>query len=76
MNTANPTPNKLISELGEECINVTVLIDQFQLENLSNEQNVDILSKLLAVTIYLYAHCGNDFQNAIANELKSTPDCN
>jgi len=47
----NYTLNKLICELREECKNVAVLINQFQLENLSDEQKVDILSELLAATI-------------------------
>ena len=76
IDTSNSTLNKLIGELGEECKNVTVLINQLQLENLSNEQKVDILSELLAATIHLHSHCGNDFQDAIADELDSLPECN
>lgn len=74
INTNNPTLNKLIVELGEECQNVITLVNQFQLASLSNEQKVTILAELLASTIHLHSHCDEEFQDMISEELESLPD--
>ena len=74
INTNNPTLNKLIAELGEECQNVIALVNQFQLASLSNKQKVEILAELLASTIHLHSHCDEDFQEMISDELESLPD--
>lgn len=73
INTNNPTLNKLIAELGEECQNVIALVNQFQLASLSNEQKVEILAELLASIIHLHSHCDEDFQEMISDELETLP---
>ena len=72
--TSNPTLNNLITELGEECQTVIALLNQFQLNNLSDKQKIDILAELLASTIHLNSHCGESFQDLISQELESLPD--
>lgn len=72
--TSNPTLNTLITELGEECQTVIALLNQFQLNNLSDKQKIDILAELLASTIHLNTHCGENFQDLISQELEILPD--
>ena len=74
ISTSNPTLNTLITELGEECQNVIALINQFQLNNLNNHQKADILAELLASSIHLNAHCGENFQDMISQELENLPE--
>lgn len=71
---ANSTLNTLIAELGEECRNVTVLINQLQLPHLTPEQRASILAELLAATIHLHSHCDQTFQDLIAEEMETLPD--
>ncbi|NJL10388.1 MAG: hypothetical protein HC908_10070 [Calothrix sp. SM1_7_51] len=70
----NRTLNALIIELGSECQAVLALLNQLQLPNLSPSQQANILADLLASTIHLQAHCGEDFQTLIAEELETLPD--
>jgi hypothetical protein len=70
----NQTLNTLTRELGSECQKVVTLLNQLQLPNLSASQQATILAELLASTIHLHAHCGEDFQNLIAEALESLPD--
>ena len=70
----DPTLNTLIAELGAECQNVTALIHQLQLPHLSATQQSEVLAELLAAAIHLNAHCGNDFQTRIAQEMENLPD--
>jgi len=70
----SPTLNTLITELGEECNKVQALIYQLQLTNLSGKQQTEILAELLAAAVHLNVHCGEDFQNLIAEEMESLPD--
>ncbi|MFB2896664.1 hypothetical protein ACE1CI_27445 [Aerosakkonemataceae cyanobacterium BLCC-F50] len=70
----SPTLNTLITELGEECTKVQALIYQLQLTNLSGKQQAEILAELLACAVHLNVHCGEDFQNLIAEEMESLPD--
>ncbi len=72
--TDNPTLNRLLVELGEECQNIIALVNQFQLANLSNKQKVEILAEFLASTIHLHSHCDENLQNLIAEELEKLPD--
>ena len=74
VNTNNPTLNRLIIELGEECHNVIALVNQFQLADLSNKQKIEILAELLASTIHLHTHCDEDLQEMISQEIESLPD--
>jgi len=71
---ANPTLNTLIVELGSECQTVLALLNQLQLPNLSPEQQADILADLMAASIHLHAHCGDQFQTLIAATLEALPD--
>jgi len=66
--------NELIIELGSECQNVTTLIAQLQSPHLSARQQAEILAELLAATTHLNAHCGEDFQNLVAQEMEALPD--
>ena len=68
------TLSTLITELGVECQNVTALINQLQLPRLSATQQADVLADLLAATIHLQVHCGEDFQALIAEEMEKLPD--
>ena len=72
--TDNPTLNRLVIELGEECQNIITLVNQFQLADLSNKQKVEILADFLASTIHLHSHCDENLQNLIAEELEKLPD--
>ena len=72
--TSNPTLNTLIAELGDECQNVITLVNQFQLNDLSNKQKAEILAELLASTIHLNTHCDENFQDLISQELAVLPD--
>ncbi len=72
--TDNPTLNRLLVELGEECQNIITLVNQFQLADLSNKQKVEILAEFLASTIHLHSHCDENLQNLIAEELEKLSD--
>jgi len=74
ISTNNPTLNTLISELGEECQHVIALVNQFQLNNLSDQQKIEILAELLASTIHLNTHCNENLQDLISQELENLPD--
>ena len=74
ISTSNPTLNTLIAELGDECQNVITLVNQFQLNDLSDKQKVEILSELLASTIHLNTHCDENFQEMISEEIEGLPD--
>ena len=67
---ANPTLNTLIAELGVECQRVIMLVHQLQLSNISDRQKVDVLAELNASIIHLQAHCDDDLQELIADELE------
>ena len=71
---ASPTLSTLITELGSECENVTALIYQLQSPHLSGTQQAEILGDLLAATIHLNIHCGQEFQTLIAQEMEKLPD--
>lgn len=71
---AGSTLNVLITELGSECQNVTALIHQLQSPHLSARQQAEILAELLAAAIHLNAHCGEEFQTLIAQEMETLPD--
>jgi hypothetical protein len=70
----NQTLNTLTRELGSECQKVVTLLNQLQLPNLSASQQATILAELLASTIHLHVHCGDNFQNLIAETLEALPD--
>ena len=74
ISTSNPTLNTLIAELGDECQNVITLVNQFQLNDLSDKQKVEILAELLASTIHLNTHCDENFQEMISDEIEILPD--
>ena len=70
----NPTLSQLIRELGSECENVIALIDQLRSPHLSARQQAEILAELLAASTHLNVHCGEDFQELIAQEMETLPD--
>ena len=70
----NSTLNTLIAELGTECAQVQVLINQLQLPSLTANQQAEILAELLAAAVHLHTHCDEDFQTLIANEMENLPD--
>lgn len=72
----NSTLRRLISELGDECLNVTALIHQLQLPHLSPTQQAEILAELLSATVHLHTHCDDAFQDLIAEEMETLPDSN
>lgn len=72
--TANKTLSTLIAELGAECQNVVALVNQFRVPHLSATQQAEILAQLLVAAIHLQTHCGEDFQELIAQEMESLPD--
>lgn len=69
----NSTLNTLIAELGTECAQVQALINQLQLPSLTANQQLEILAELLAAAVHLHAHCDDDFQTLIANEMENLP---
>lgn len=70
----NKTLNKLLSEFSEECSKVSILINQLQLPEITSRQKAQILAELLTSAIHLQVHCGEDFQDLIAEEMESLPD--
>jgi hypothetical protein len=70
----NNTLNSLTRELGRECERVVALLNQLQLPDLTSSQQATILAELLASTIHLNVHCGEDFQELIATSLEALPD--
>jgi hypothetical protein len=70
----NKTLNSLTRELGSECQKVLTLLNQLQLSDLSDSQQATILAELLTSTIHLQVHCGEDFQELIAEALEDLPD--
>jgi hypothetical protein len=70
----NRTLNTLTRELGSECQKVITLLSQLQLPDLSASQQATILAELLASTIHLQTHCGEDFQDLISDALEALPD--
>lgn len=57
----NTILNTLLSEFSEECNNVTILINQLQLPDITPKQKAQILAELLTATIHLQVHCGETF---------------
>jgi hypothetical protein len=45
------------------------LISQLQLSNLQEDQKSEILSSLIVSSIHLNSHCGEAFQDLLADEL-------
>ncbi|MDJ0660661.1 MAG: hypothetical protein QNJ42_14415 [Crocosphaera sp.] len=70
----NNTLNHLLSELSEECNNVNTLINQLQLSDITEKQKAQILAELLTATIHLQVHCGESFQDLIAEEMETLLD--
>ena len=70
----NNTLNHLLSELSEECNNINILINQLQLSEITEKQKAQILAELLTATIHLQVHCGENFQDLIAEEMETLPD--
>jgi hypothetical protein len=68
------TLNSLTRELGHECEKVVTLLNQLQLPDLSASQQATILAELLSSTIHLNVHCGEDFQDLIAEAMEALPD--
>ena len=70
----NNTLNYLLSELSEECNNVNTLINQLQLSDITEKQKAQILAEILTATIHLQVHCGESFQDLIAEEMETLHD--
>jgi hypothetical protein len=64
----------LTRELGNECQKVLILLNQLQLPDLTASQQATILAELLSSTIHLNVHCGEDFQDLIADAMEALPD--
>ncbi len=71
---SNITLNRQLWELSQECTNVTTLINQLQLPDLNPKQKAQILAELMSATIHLQVHCGEDFQELIAQKIETLPD--
>jgi hypothetical protein len=71
---SNSTLNILTRELGRECQKVVTLLSQLQLPDLTPSQQATILAELMASTIHLNVHCGDDCQDLIAAALEALPD--
>ncbi|WP_448563580.1 hypothetical protein [Trichothermofontia sp.] len=67
--TRNATLSVLIAELAEESQHVVALINQLRLPHITPQQQVDILSELLAAVVYLQTHCDGAFQDLLADEI-------
>lgn len=70
----NSTLRTLIAELGEECLKVQVLIEQFQLPSLTANQQAEILAELLSSAVHLHTHCDDEFQELISEAMEKLPD--
>ncbi|MEB3294350.1 MAG: hypothetical protein VKJ24_14420 [Synechococcales bacterium] len=71
---SNPTLQVLIHELGQECQQVIILLNQLQLPDLNPTQQANILAELLTSSIHLHAHCDETFQDRLSDALESLPD--
>ncbi|BAZ31508.1 hypothetical protein NIES4074_39810 [Cylindrospermum sp. NIES-4074] len=70
----NSTLRTLIAELGEECLKVQGLIEQFQLPSLTANQQAEILAELLSSAVHLHTHCDDEFQELISEAMEKLPD--
>ncbi len=68
--THNDTLSALITELGEESQQVVALINQLRLPHLTPQQQVAILSELLASVVHLHIHCDASFQDLLVAEIE------
>lgn len=68
--THNDTLSALITELGEESQQVVALINQLRLPHLTPQQQVEILSELLASVVHLHIHCDESFQDLLVAEIE------
>ncbi|PSB04640.1 hypothetical protein [Merismopedia glauca] len=71
---SNSTLKALILELNAECQNVNTLVSQLQLPDLNPTQEAEILAELLASAIHLQAHCSQEFQDLIAEQMENLPE--
>ncbi|MFM8295746.1 MAG: hypothetical protein ACKN9E_14525 [Microcystaceae cyanobacterium] len=71
--TLNPTLDTLLSELGEECHTVLILLHQLKLSNLTNDQKGTILAELIGSIAHLHVHTEN-LPDLIGDELLQLPD--
>lgn len=60
-----------VSELKQECENVTALVHQLQLPHITERQRARILTELLAASIHLHDRCDREFQARLAQEIES-----
>lgn len=74
ISVTNLTLKTLVTELGAECNKVQALINQLQLPKLTANQQAEILAELLAAAVHLHAHCDQNFQMLIADEIEKLPD--
>jgi hypothetical protein len=70
----NSNLRTLIAELGEECLKVQALIEQFQLPSLTANQQAEILAELLSSAVHLHTHCDDEFQELISEAMENLPD--
>jgi hypothetical protein len=54
----NATLSTLLNELKEECLSTVKLINQLELETLSDEQIEEVLGELIASVTHLNVHSG------------------
>ena len=66
--------NVLLRELGEECQSVIARLSQLQSPHLTDQQKAEILAELMASTIYLNAHCNEELQELLAEEMERLSD--
>ena len=71
--TVNSTLATLLSELGEECHTVLLLLNQLKLSKLTDDQKGDILAELVGSITHLHVHTEN-LPDLIGDELFQLTD--
>jgi len=69
----NQTLSTLLTELGEECEKVMLLLSQLKLANLTDDQKGDILAELTGSVSHLHVHT-EDLPELIQDEILTLPD--
>lgn len=69
----NYTLSTLLTELGEECEKVVLLLSQLKLANLTDDQKGDILAELTGSVCHLHVHTEN-LPELIEDEILTLPN--
>ena len=67
------TLSTLLTELGEECETVVLLLSQLKLANLTDDQKGDILAELTGSVCHLHGHT-EQLPEPIEDEILALPD--